>query len=499
MRRALCLFTILVPAVLFLPAVTPVSAESAFEKYFSGSHINFELSDDVVTDTTKFEAELELRYRDDRISAFIRGSNDRPFGYQTESFEITKRGFNYELNDDWEITLGDYSLVMARGLALNATEDRPVDHDAQLDGAMIEGEFGSIDLTGFWGKHKSDNLDYYVSGVNTDPDGNGDELYGTRLEFDFDDFDLGASWIDAELSRFGDDQSVVITEFDASWRVENVTLYYESAWFNREEPEWAEESYDGRGQLAEIMYSVPGFSTVGGWVRYDDANFDYAVPPSLKRPEVDDSTANPYDETGWRLDTRISPDSWSGHSVRLLYTDLEGIHNKDAQFENLFFEWSSPATAEWTTSFSYDKIDGRLLYYGGLDGQDENFRVTVDGPCPLGGSMHFSGRYRNLSNEFENDDELGLGFDWSINPDFTIGFFRETSTREIEPPPPGFYDIPADSPGQWNSMFIRYTPDPWSEFELLVGSQRGGFHCSGGVCAQLPPFKGVRFTFYRVF
>jgi hypothetical protein len=486
---------LLVPFVLGPPS--PARADSIFDRYFSGSHISFELSDDTITDTSKFEAELELRYRFEGISAFLRATNDRPFAYQRDQFNVEKWGFNYQLNDDWEATCGDFSLVFGRGTALNAIETRDVDRDAQLEGVMVAGDLGTAALTAFWGQHKSDGMEYYVSGVNTTDGDPADELKGGRLALDFGDIDLGASWIDADMVRFREPLSTAVTELDASWRIDPFRLYYETVWFNRDEPEGSEESADGRAHVAEVIYAEPGLSLAGSWVRYEDAHFDYATAPSLRRPEVEDSAARENDETGWRLDCRLSPESWDGNSLRLLYTDLEGIELEEQEFRNFFAEWASPVTEEWSGTLSYDRIKGLLLYYGGINGTDESFRATVDGPFPFGGTFHLSGRYRLLASEFESDDELQIGFDWHVSPDFTLGCVRETSTRPTEPPPPGFPGIPTESPGRWNSAFIRWLPDPWTQVDLMIGSQRGGFQCSGGTCAQLPPFKGVRFTYYR--
>ncbi len=476
-----------------------VHADSILDRYFSGSSFSLELSEDSISDTNKMEAELDLRFRHDDFSAFVRLTNDRPFAFQTEDYGIEKRGFNFELNDDWEITGGDYSLVFARGTVLNAIEDRPVDKDFQLDGVMIEGGTGNLDLTAFWGTHRSNRMDYYLSGINTDDGGPSDELMGARLEMDFDDLDLGASWIDADMTRYGTPMSTVVTEFDASWKIDNVTLYYETAWFNREEPEGVEDNYDGRAQLAEFIYAEKGFSLNGSWVRYNSAHFDYGTAPSLRRYEIDDSEARPDDETGYRLDCRMSPSSWNGNLLRVLYADLNGIENKNQKFRNYFLEWSSPATKDWTGSLSYDRIAGFLLFYGAIDGTDTSYRATLDGPFMFGGTCHIYARYRKLANEFESDDEVELGFDWHVSPEFTIGVFRETSTCEMEPPPPGFYDLDPESPGHWNSAFIRWTPDSLSEYELLIGSRRGGFQCSGGTCTQVPPFKGIMFMYYRNF
>jgi hypothetical protein len=483
--------------LIFLCLPQSVHAESIFDRYLSGGHFRMELTDDAITDTSKFETEIELRFRYDELNAFVRAGNDRPFAYQTDGFEVRKRGFNYELNDDWEVTGGDYSLVFARGLALNATENVDVDHDSQLDGLVVEGDLGFADLTAFWGRHRSDGPEYYVSGVNTTPGDPSDELMGARLDFDLDDFDLGFNYINADITRFGEPTSTVVTEIDAQWRVDNVTLFYDHAWFNNDRPGEEEESLDGTGQLAEILYAEGGYSISGSWVRYDHAHFDYGTAPSLRRAEIDDSEANADDETGWRADFRISPPEWSGSSLRLLYTDLNGIRNKDQEFKNYFIEWSSSPMDEYSWSLSYDRIDGFLQFYGAVNGTDSSVRGTLDGPFPFGGSFHLAGRYRHLSNDFDSDDEVEMGLDWHANPDFTVGILREISTRNVEPPPPGLTGISSESPGQWDSAFLRWNPDMWNQFDLTVGSQRGGFHCSGGTCAQLPPFKGISFVWYR--
>jgi len=476
-----------------------VSAENEYEQYFSGSYYYFEWLDDEITNTNKLETELGLRYRNEGFSAFARLSSDRPLSYQTDQFQLTKRGFNYELNDDWEISGGHYSLVFARGMAMNAIENRPLDRDAQLDGLLVEGNLSFGNLTAFWGRHKSDNLEYYISGVNTLNGDPADELMGARLDIDLDDLDVGISYTDADITRFGTQESTTVTEIDARWKIEDLTFYYESAWFGRDEPEGFEESLDGRGQLAEILYGERGFSLGGSWVRYDKAHWDYGTAPSLRRFEIDDSEARSDDETGYRFDLRYSPDNWEGNSMRVLYADLNGIENKDQPFTNYFIEWASPQTGDWSGSISYDYIDGFMLFYGAIDGRDTSWRGTLDGPFPLGGTFHLYTRLRHLTNEFESDDEMEIGLDIHATPEFTFGFFRETSTRESEPTPPGLFDISSESPGHWNAGFIRYTPDPWTDIELTLGAQRGGFQCSGGTCAQLPPFKGFRITYYRSF
>ncbi len=44
-----------------------------------------------------------------------------------------------------------------------------------------------------------------------------------------------------------------------------------------------------------------------------------------------------------------------------------------------------------------------------------------------------------------------------------------------------------------------YDIDKDTSMELLWGSKRGGYECSGGTCAQLPPFKGIQIIVKRVF
>lgn len=487
--------------MLFMMAEEPARAESVFDRYFSGSQMTIELSQDTITDSSKLESELEVVFQDDSLSGFLRFSNDRPFAFQKEPFSINKRGFTYEFNDDWKIQGGDYSLIFGRGLALNAVEQRSVDRDAQLDGAMVIGNIGFGSLTAFWGTHKSDRFEYYVSGVNTDDRGPADTIFGSRLESEIGDFNVGLSWLYAKMTRQEMPLSTSVAEINVSWDKDDWSLYYEGAIFKTDIGESSEDdsNKNGRGQVAEVIYSPEGFSVSASWVRYRNAYLEYATAPSLKRPDVDDSSSNADDETGYKIETKWSPESWKGNSVRALYTNLKATESNARKFKNFFVEWNSSPQEDWSISISYDHISGFQQFYGGVNGRDENYRISIDGPCPLGGSFHWQGRYRLLSNAFEDDEELELGIDWKVNEDFVIGFFRETSTRQVEPPPPGMIGIPIESPGHWNMGFVRWTPDQSNEYELMIGSQRGGFQCSGGTCAQLPPFKGVKFTYYRLF
>lgn len=474
------------------------NAESVIDRYFSGSHLRVDLLTDQITGVKKFTTELNLRYRQNNFSGFVRGSNYRPYAFQEDGFVVQKWGFNYDLND-WDISIGDFSVVFARGAALSATEERETDRDAQLEGIKVKGNMDWADVTMFWGRHKSDGLGYYISGNNTSNRTGSDDLFGFRFEFDFDPVEIGASYIEADVADFFEQEEVLVTEADVGWEIGNVDFYYETVFYNRVQEAGMASKSDGRAQLAEILYSEPGVSLTGSWVHYDDAHFSYGTAPTLRRHDIDDSEAKADDETGYRLDFRLSPDHWSGHSLRILYADLQGIENKDMDFQNIFIEWTSPTRNDWSATLSYDNIQGFQQYYGALDGTEEAYRATIDGPFFLGGSFHVYSRYRTLSNDFGDDEELEIGFDWHVNPVITVGLFRETSTRPDEPPPPGLFGIPTESPGQWNSAFVTYTPDPRNQFELRIGSQRGGFQCSGGVCAQYPPFKGWHFTYFRYF
>jgi hypothetical protein len=485
-------------AGIYLALPVKAHADSVIDRYFTGSYLRVDLLDDQITGTRKFDTELDLRYRQNDFSGFVRASNYRPFPFQEDGFRIQKRGINYSL-DDWDISLGDFSVVFARGASLSATEDRGADRDAQLDGIKVTGNMDWANVVFFWGQHRSNALDYYISGNNTNERTGSDQLNGFRSAFNFDPVKIGVSYVDARVADFFNRETDLITEADASVDLGNVDLYYETSWFNRVQTEENPGRPDGRAQLAEITYSQRGVSLQGSWVRNTNAHFSYGIAPSLRRYELDDSAAKSNDETGYRFDFRLSPEAWEGYSLRLLYANLEGIENKNMTFENYFIELTSPPQNEWSGILSYDVINGFQQYYGGVDGTERAIRAALDGPNPLGGNFHLYGRYRTLSNLTNNDDELQLGLDFHINSVLTVGMFRETSTREDEPPISGFAGIPTASPGEWKSFFVTYAPDPWNSFELKFGSERGGFKCSGGVCAQYPPFKGVMFTYYRYF
>jgi hypothetical protein len=475
----------------------PAKADSALEQYFGGSSIYFELSQDEITDTDKFEGEADLRFRSDDLKVFLRASNNMPFPHQTDNFEFQKRGFEYDINRDWTVYGGNFSMIVGRGAALHAVEDRGVGWDAQLDGGKFEGEIGFLSLTGFWGENKSDNTLYYTTGVNTPENVRADKLYGGVVGLDFNDVDFRIGLVKTDMMRNAAQVSVTITEADVNWKAGDFNIYFEGDWY-KTETQGAEEPVEGRAQLAEINWANPGISISGQYIDYENSLFEYGTHPTLKRTEVDESTANPVDQEGFRIDTNITPGSWDGATLRVILVNLKADLTEGAGHRDFFVEYASSPLQDYSFIASVERIGGQLLYYGGVPGNEENYKLSVDGPFFLGGSFHAQTRIRQLSNDIESDDELELGFDWTVSPEFTIGLFRETSTNPIEPPPPGLFGIPIDSPGQWNHMFVNYTPDPWSEWNLLIGSRRGGYQCSGGVCANLPPFKGIQLTYSRL-
>ena len=500
MREATISILISLLSILTVIALSvPAKAGDEIDRHFAGSHLRIRLSDDSITSVDKFETELETRYRAKDFSGFVRASNLRPYAFEKSPFKVQKIGMAYSPKD-WKVTLGDYSLVYGRGLALDAVENRDVDLDAQLRGAMVNSKIGDAgNLTAFWGVHKSDTKNYFISGVNTDKGGPMDTVRGARMDGGFkrSKVNLGLGWLDARETRLGDVESTAVTEFNGSWHPNDFSLYYESAWFNRPKSESSGKSDDGRGQLAELGWAKKGISLAGSWILYQNAMFDYATAPTLKRIDLDASSSHPDDETGYRFDSHWAPKSWKGNAGRVLYSNVWARKYKGQGDRDLFLEWTTPQTKKYSSIVSADFVRGFLVYYGALPGKDTLFRYTLDGPCPLGGTFHLQSRYRLLKSPAASDHELQLGLDWNVSDTFTVGFFRETSSRPFEPPPPGIIGISTKSPGIWFSGYIKWMPDARNELDILVGSQRGGFQCSGGVCAQVPPFNGVKVTYYR--
>jgi hypothetical protein len=48
---------------------------------------------------------------------------------------------------------------------------------------------------------------------------------------------------------------------------------------------------------------------------------------------------------------------------------------------------------------------------------------------------------------------------------------------------------------QWKIFEVKYRPDEEQEWNLVMGSRREGFVCSGGVCRLEPAFDGIKIDY----
>ncbi len=449
-----------------------------------------EYSNDVLSKTEKMEGEIEWTLRGDWFTMSGRVGNDWPFPFQKEEPKFQKRWLKLNFNDS-DMTLGNFSAVLGRGIVLNAKEDRPLGYDSMLDGLLFNFDQGKWDNMFFYGYHKTRSNTEFPIGVNTT--GDADKLWGSNIGYDFGDVEVDTYYLNSYIGGTQEEvRKDAFMGFNIELDVEDWRLLYEHDF---------RDTYqgfnDGRANYAELSGGWPGLGVVLQYKDFWNMLYPYASPPRLRRGDLEESSTHPQDEKGY-MATLIYRPEFLGESYMTGILAASQDSKRLFPFHEMYIEYQHDPLLDTTFNLGFDYVKGNLQANNYLPAQYRDYILGVD--HAMGdNSAHVHARFTDISGTSNDEEEKELGIDFNYGEDLTLSLFYEASTKEYEPASLAAEGPPSKSPGKWLAFSFVYDIDPDTALSFLWGSKRGGIDCSGGVCVQKPPFKGLQITLRKYF
>jgi hypothetical protein len=438
--------------------------------HYSG-YVYGKYSNDDVSGVKKWEKDIELNLNYDRWDGYFRVSDYNPFASKQEPTRLQKARLRYR-EGDGRYTLGSFGGVFGRGLALNLVEDRPVDFDNELEGAKVEYTLGNTELTALWGtrKERSQRHD--------------SELSAARIAFPVgNSVQIGAHTV---MMKFPDiaytEHSPVLLDYDlyggdVTYRRSPVSIYGETVRLRREANPNATSSWDvdgreGKGYYLNLGFSGNNFALTGEYKDYQGLQQPFAVLPPLRR-FYEDAQAAPDDDRGYMF-SGIYNTGNEDAAFAASYAQSQPHETKYPYTEfNIAYNSPSSRKQTWVPEFWVVTINGNKRQVYRLN---TSRRLSDD--WTASGTFereHYNPAYSNGYTDFIYEGEIG--YQSKLSAAYT---WEETGLDLV------------DQRTYWKLWEIKIKPDERQEINIVSGSRRAGFVCSGGVCRPEPAFEGIR-------
>jgi hypothetical protein len=391
---------------------------------------------------------------------------------------------------DATITLGDFHKQVGRGLALSLRRVDELGVDKALRGGQLEWEGDTFSWSAFAGRTNVSNLDGVTQRFLPDPEDNVVGGTGT-VHLGPTDLSLYGVLLQSHqplVPAKGEDRTLIGGGYVELPATDWLVLY---------------------GEGAASQFTVGGRAE-NGTAAYATADMDLRVVNVLLE--------------GLYLDNFQVRGSQDGviTSGRMIYNQpptLERIDQEVLDYENV-----RGGRAKVSKAF----LDGDLVVYvNGMYRQSGPEAAVTDSIHGYGGfeltygegrSRWFaSGGYRDETQDGESIKSMvhgetdwvqSLGRGWAVHltvnhesrtadeDDFVRGTTllgvehdgRWSLTAEL-----GYDDQVPDAQHVFVAGIATYRPADWVDLRTVVGSERGGIKCIGGVCREYPAFAGARF------
>ncbi len=436
-------------------------------------------SKDEISDTEKWEKEFELNLSYENYDAFIRLSDVNAFNYKTEPFRISKARARYRW-DDGKATVGSYGTVFGRGLALNMFEERFLEFDNEVEGVLVEQKLGDAEIEALYGSRK-ELAAAAASKVNA-----------VRMKSPVgDNVDVEAYLVNLDIP-FGAHSPAMpqmldykLTGLDAQVKFGKFKVYGETVRLQRSAIDFASNNQfdlsgqDGHGTYLTANYSIKGLALTGEYKEYRGLTQPFAVLPPVRRWQ-EKSQADPNDDFGYGFSMNWNPIG-DGSFFNFGY----GQDNSNAggrPYSEFFATYNSPGGQD----FSYIAEYWQVLDF---DQHHEITRMTLNQIL----NEDWTGTMFLENERLDNNYSIGYT-DYIIEPELAYMSLANLIYRWEKTGTGG-----PDDKSTWKLWELKLHPDELTEIDIITGSRRAGFVCSGGVCRLEPEFEGLRVDFTRRF
>lgn len=429
-------------------------------------------SDDNISGVEKWEKEFELNLNYKDFSSYFRFGDVSAFAYEEKPLRFEKARADYRW-DGGRVTAGSFGELFARGLALNMFEERFLDFDNEIEGLRVRQEVGDAELTALRGTRK----------LRSEPRHAAVSAFRVQTPVG-DSVDVGVHVVQVEYPHLGGEAAVKveldIAGADVSWRPGDFRFFGEVVGVERQPTPGGtpadEEGLDGLGYYATGVYSIPGFSLAGEYKNYRLIGHPFNVLPPVRRWQ-EKSSADPNDDIGYSFTMNLSP-SDDGSMFSAVYSQDSG-KAKGRPYTELLASYSGPTGGR--THYVLER-----WYVNDLIQKHDFERATVShviDPDWTAAAFLERERLRPFFGDPYYDwlQYVEVAFQSKFAAVFTVEYTGVDQPPEIQ--------------SRWKLFEVKYAPDHNQEFNLMLGSRREGFVCSGGICRLEPAFSGVRLDY----
>jgi hypothetical protein len=409
---------------------------------------------------------------------------DYPGALDLPSAEFRQR-FAEFTKESFSVRAGDFFVTFGRGLALRSYEEVELEHDTSLDGVLVDLSSGPISLQGLSG---SVNEEISSSRVREHL------VRGIRAKTTV------AGWVDVAASAVGRTSQLVdeqvelpdeIAHFEdrvlgletSAW-VGPVSLGAEYVGRTGENPYAAGSDLEGHGTYVSATLDLPWATVFGELKDYEDLGHYLANPPTCVREHL------------WTLMNRVT------YEIDL--DDERGFLGEVSVPVGDVIYLTGGASEARTH-------DGDLSHWEIFSHADHMFSEVLHGSVAASLSREYLGNeYNDFTEHLSGAVELvvtpgsGQPVELVIEGQRTEEFYGSEHTDYLM----SMTTYPGD--GMTFSVLAETTDDEfserdvWASFEIraevaadieasfMMGTERGGKKCTGGVCYTEPEFEGVR-------
>ena len=388
------------------------------------------------------------------------------------------------------IRAGNYYTTFGRGLSFRAYEDDVIFLDRDMDGIKLRGSLDWADLVAISGRPRNtefSQLQYAVVNDTTD------QVRGADISLHpFPFATAGASYVLLTAKDLFDPLVFRRTEVyaaNASFSVTNFDIYGEIA------KKWGWDPLllgqgTGYGLYGAASVSLPGYGLTFQFADYDsigigDFAYRYNNPPILNR--YGQPINRGLDEAGYQVEAYASP--IEPVNISLSYSDLETADDT-LSFKEAYAEVKYERLGLGELRAEFDRTEQHGIISDAADWEEQvpalegTFYITPVHSIGAG-YEHRMVTYISGADSLDVEEEFTdqkLWLSYTFGPYGTVTLTGELRDRELE-----------HRPGkEWRSAQVDWDMTQNHRLTLMVGSEKGGFVCSGGVCRYEQPFDGVK-------
>jgi len=372
-----------------------------------------------------------------------------------------------------DLTVGNYYLMLGRGLILRSYENRDLRHDNNLEGVKGSVDLDGYDLTLLWGTPRAN-----YERVN-DPLFAADGKIGV-----LDWLALGGTYLRTDITDFGFIE-LYGGNFDLTFP--HLDLYAEYAKKDNPPGDFIQEDGDGLYLSSNLYYA--GFGLTAEYKDYDEFDFThhdvtYNNPPSLTREHLytllnrHAYVLNLDDEKGFQVEAIAAPQDEFSLLANYSYTT---DHEDDLVFSEIYAEAEYDYQDKATVKAGFSRMENK---------KEGGFPILL-GPV-LDLTYYLSDRnslaflIEHLStSKYDGDltyyDQI-ISLSFSHSPIFSVTLTYERTTE--------WETRTWTGKKNWLIATLDWALGENHNLTLSMGSRRAGKVCAGGICTDRPALDG---------